>query len=111
MPNTGLTIENVQVVDAGKITADVTAATSATKGARTVGVTNPGDKGFGSKTAYVALKPGAVPGLKLTPLARAIKVENPRGPFDGDHVACGTDKPGQALAAGRYLVTGATIVQ
>lgn len=66
-PADGLTVENVVVVSATEITADVTAATSAPLGARTIAVTNPSDQGYGTcATCFaVANLPGDVLPLTL----------------------------------------------
>jgi len=92
VPATDVTIANV-VVTASKITADITVATTATLGTRTVGVTNSSDKGYGSLTpVYVAKTPSAPTNLVLTPLGQSLKAtwavpaSNGGAPITGYHL-------------------------
>lgn len=65
--DSGITLENVAVVSAAEITADVTVAAGAALGARTVAVTNASDKGYGTceTCVVVANLPGDVLPLAL----------------------------------------------
>jgi hypothetical protein len=74
LPADGVTITHVAVVDAGKITAEVKVDTTAALGARTVGVTNDSDKGYGSITpVYVAKAPGTPGSLTLVAGGSSLK--------------------------------------
>jgi hypothetical protein len=72
--DSGIAVANVVVVSAGEITADVTVAGGTPLGARTVAVTNAGDKGYGTCTTCVVLAvvPTAPTSAKLTPGASAL---------------------------------------
>jgi uncharacterized protein (DUF2141 family) len=115
VPIDGVTIANVVVASSGKITADVTVATDAARGARTLGVTNPSDKGFGSLTpVYVARVPDVPRSLTLTGGASSITatwlapLSNGGAPVTGYHL---TIRRGGTTTVIPYDVSGTTLTK
>jgi hypothetical protein len=101
-----ITVTNVVVVDSGKITADVKAATDTALGARIVGVTNSADSGFGSCACVYVAKVPSTPVLTLTAGAGSLTASWPQpssngAPITGYHVTL--QRSGTATVVSRDL--------
>lgn len=88
-PADKITLGAVTVVSASQLTIPVTVATDAVRGARSVSVTNPADRGYGecaatpTACAYVAVEPDAPASLTLTSGARSLIASWPAPVSDG----------------------------